>query len=87
MQSVLNIEFLSAQVDRRLRESAGMPDNASVLQQRRRLAAAHDRLELGSYGVCCACMEPIPSAVLMADAASPFCADCQQDLDLRKPGR
>ena len=87
MQAVLNLDFYSEQLDARLRQASTMQDNEVSLKLRRRLAAAKDGLELGLYGTCCACKEPISQAVLVADVSSPFCADCQEDFDFRRVGR
>lgn len=46
--------------------------------QRKRIAAALERIERGVYGDCARCGEPIPEARLKADPAAPLCTDCAQ---------
>ena len=87
MQAAVNLNFFSDQLDDQARLASAMPDNEFSRKLRRRLAAAKDRLKLGLYGACCACKEPISREVLAADVSSPFCADCQEDFDLRRVGR
>lgn len=57
---------------------------SSVESQRRRLAAALERLERGSYGICCSCREPMDAVRLREDPAGPFCADCEEELLSRR---
>lgn len=87
MQAVLNLDFFREQLDAGLRQASTMQDDEVSVKVRRRLAAAKDRLELGLYGTCCACKEPIAHAVLVEDVSSPFCSDCQEDFDIRRIGR
>lgn len=49
-----------------------------------RAQAALDRLEAGSYGLCCQCSERIEPEVLHFDPSAPFCLDCQAEADLRR---
>lgn len=52
--------------------------------RRRRAKAALDRLDDGSYGLCCQCSEDIEPEVLHFDPSAPFCTDCQAEADLRR---
>ena len=54
-----------------------------LLIQQRRLSAAIARKEAGTLGMCCQCEMPIPLDRLLNDPATPFCADCQEDIDER----
>ena len=59
------------------------PAMAKAEQQRARIAirkidAALQRLEVGTYGDCAACGEPIPAQRLHADPATPFCRECAE---------
>lgn len=49
--------------------------------QRRRLAAALQRVQQGSYGVCCECAGAIGLERLLSDPAAPFCMACQEERD------
>jgi DnaK suppressor protein len=56
--------------------------------QRRRLEAALQRVQQGSYGACCECGGPIGLERLLSDPAAPFCMDCQEERDAeREAGR
>lgn len=58
----------------------------TLLREQRRLEAARVRLEEGSFGVCCRCGEPIPRDRLDADPGTPFCADCQAEIEAGQSG-
>ncbi len=45
--------------------------------QRRRIVAALDRLDAGTYGRCCECGEAVESERMRRDAMILFCAECQ----------
>jgi len=47
--------------------------------QKRRLEAALDRIESGSYGSCCQCQTAMEAERLEADPAAVFCAACAAD--------
>lgn len=55
-----------------------------MLIQQRRLSAALERKEAGTLGMCCQCELPIPLDRLLNDPATPFCADCQEEIDERR---
>jgi DnaK suppressor protein len=45
-------------------------------QEERKIIAAINRVNDGSYGICCKCGEPIHPNRLSSDAAAPFCSQC-----------
>jgi DnaK suppressor protein len=47
----------------------------------RRLEAALERLDEGTFGLCCKCGEEIAKARLEVDLGAPFCARCQLELE------
>ena len=51
---------------------------------RRKVEAALDRIAAGSYGRCCACDIGISLDRLCSDPATPFCAECYEDVRLRR---
>ena len=51
---------------------------------RRKVEAALDRIAAGSYGRCCACNIGISLDRLHSDPATPFCAECYEDVRLRR---
>jgi DnaK suppressor protein len=55
-----------------------------MLIQQRRLSAAIQRKEAGTLGMCCQCELTIPMDRLLNDPATPFCADCQEEIDERR---
>lgn len=65
--------------------SSGMRER--ILFRLRRVRAAVDRIEGNAYGRCCECDVALSLQRLRADAASPFCADCQEEIDLRRRSR
>jgi len=50
----------------------------------RRLQAALDRIPAGTFGLCCRCGELMTRERLSADPATPFCADCQDEIEEEK---
>lgn len=52
--------------------------------QHRRVAAALDRITQSSYGMCCECGIEVEWDRLEADPPTPFCHECQVDLDAQK---
>lgn len=51
---------------------------------RRRLDAALQRVQQGSYGICCECAGAIGLERLLSDPAAPFCMDCQEERDAER---
>jgi DnaK suppressor protein len=45
-------------------------------QEERKIIAAINRVNDGTYGVCCKCGEMIDPNRLNSDAAAPFCSEC-----------
>jgi len=59
---------------------------ASSLKERmqrgeKRIRAALARTNAGSYGKCCQCGDEISIERLNADPATPFCSDCQDEIE------
>jgi len=52
--------------------------------QHRRVSAALDRITQSSYGICCECGVEVEWDRLEADPPTPFCGECQVDLDAQK---
>lgn len=52
-----------------------------MLLRSRRLVAAWTRTEQGTFGTCCQCDEFIPIERLRSDLGTPFCSDCQEEID------
>ena len=51
---------------------------------RRKVEAALDRIGVGTYGRCCACDISVTLDRLRSDPATPFCAECYEDVRLRR---
>lgn len=65
-----------ARVDALQQQALASGRREALLTERRRLAAAVERVRLGQFGICCRCEEAIDVARLRADPATPFCMDC-----------
>lgn len=50
-------------------------------QMRRDVAEALERIEAGTYGLCRACGRPIEKARLDALPYTPYCLDCEQQIE------
>ncbi|MDP2153157.1 MAG: TraR/DksA C4-type zinc finger protein [Methylotenera sp.] len=54
--------------------------NASLIsrmhQEERKISAAINRVNDGTYGICCKCGENIDPNRLNSDPAAPFCSEC-----------
>ncbi len=53
-------------------------------RNQRRLQAALDRIQAGTFGLCCRCGELMTRERLSADPASPFCTGCQNEIEEEK---
>jgi DnaK suppressor protein len=53
-------------------------------RERRMIEAALDRVAAGAYGRCCSCQVGIPIERLRMEPATPFCAECHEDVRLRR---
>ena len=51
--------------------------------QKRRIAAALDRVDAGTYGLCCACGGEVEAERLVRDATALFCAECHAERGAR----
>lgn len=52
---------------------------ASLQREELRLKAAHNRLDNGTFGICCQCGADIAVPRLESDPGTPFCAACQEE--------
>lgn len=52
---------------------------ARLETRKRQLQAALERIEAGTYGVCCACDAELEVERLRSDPAVVFCADCRAE--------
>ncbi len=50
-----------------------------LLTRLRRVRAAADRVDAGTFGTCCSCGASLDAARLHNDPATVFCADCLQE--------
>ncbi|HEX4943595.1 MAG TPA: TraR/DksA C4-type zinc finger protein [Usitatibacteraceae bacterium] len=57
-------------------QKAGPNHMPRLDNERRKVEAAIDRLEAGTYGICCRCEEEVTPERLRADPATPFCQEC-----------
>jgi DnaK suppressor protein len=62
----------------------GLKDRAQ--RNQRRQQAALDRMQAGVFGLCCRCGDPVTHERLAADPATPFCGDCQDEIEEEKKG-
>ncbi|MCK9606296.1 MAG: TraR/DksA C4-type zinc finger protein [Methylomonas sp.] len=56
-----------------------------LLRNRRRLEAALERVRNGSFGLCCRCEDELEAVRLETEPAAPFCADCQDEIENKRP--
>lgn len=56
---------------------------AALEIRRQQVSAALAAIEIGSYGACKRCEEPIELARLRAKPETPLCLDCQQEIERR----
>lgn len=50
----------------------------------RKVRAAIERIEKGTYGICCYCEEPIPPARLDTRPATSLCFECKEEQELKE---
>lgn len=55
-----------------------------LLRNRRRLEAALERANNGSFGLCCGCEDELEIERLENEPATPFCADCQDEIENKR---
>ena len=53
-------------------------------RNQRRLQAALDRIQAGTFALCCRCGEAVTRERQTADPATPFCGDCQDEIEEEK---
>src|SRR3981189_2004192 len=68
------------QAQHSLEEAVSLRLNGHEYQQLRQIQEALDRLQLGEYGVCLACEEPIPDKRLHALPWAKYCVKCQEKI-------
>jgi DnaK suppressor protein len=68
------------QAQHSLEEAVSLRLNGHEYQQLRQIQEALDRLQLGEYGVCLACEEPIPVKRLHALPWAKYCVKCQEKI-------
>ena len=61
-----------------LNEAVSLRLNGLEYTQLRQIQEALDRLQLGDYGLCLACEEPIPAKRLQALPWAKYCVGCQE---------
>ena len=61
-----------------LTEAVSLRLNGLEYTQLRQIQEALDRLQLGEYGICLSCEEPIPGKRLQALPWARFCVPCQE---------
>ena len=66
------------QAQHSLDEAVSMRLNGLEYTQLRRIQEALDRLQLGEYGICFSCEEPIPAKRLKALPSAQYCVTCQE---------
>lgn len=55
-----------------------------TLYRRSRAQAALARWDAGTYGWCCQCELDIERERIVQDPSTPFCADCEAEIGLRR---
>ena len=63
-----------------LEEAVSLRLNGLEFSQLRQIQEALDRLQLGEYGICFSCEEPIPNKRLIALPWAKYCIPCQEKL-------
>jgi DnaK suppressor protein len=61
-----------------LEEAVSQRLNGIEYRQLLQIQAALDRLQLGEYGICLSCEEPIPAKRLIALPWARYCVPCQE---------
>ena len=67
-----------SRMDALQQQAMARAEQGRVALQRKRIAAALQRIERGIYGDCARCGEPIAEARLEADPAAPLCTGCAE---------
>jgi DnaK suppressor protein len=63
-----------------LEEAVSLRLNGLEYTQLRRIQEALDRLQLGEFGICLACDQPIPTKRLNAIPSARYCVPCQETI-------
>jgi DnaK suppressor protein len=65
-----------SRMDAMQQQAMAMSHAQRLRTELRKVEAALDRLEAGTYGICCRCGEAMSPERLEADPAAPFCLQC-----------
>ena len=68
-----------------LEEAISLRLNGIEFSQLKQIQDALDRLQLGDFGICLACDEPIPAKRLQALPWARYCVPCQERIAERPP--
>lgn len=68
-----------SRMDAMQQQAMAAGQRALLLRRKAQLEAAINRMENGTFGVCCQCGYDIALPRLQADPGTPFCADCQAE--------
>jgi DnaK suppressor protein len=68
------------QAQHSLAEAVSLRLNGLEYMQLRQIQEALDRLQLGDYGICLSCEQPIPAKRLLAVPWAKYCVGCQEGL-------
>jgi DnaK suppressor protein len=68
------------QAQHSLEEAVSLRLNGLEYSQLRQIQEALDRLQLGEYGICLSCEEPIPGKRLEALPWAKYCVPCQEEI-------
>lgn len=76
-----------SRMDALQQQAMALGQRERLLFRQRRVSAALVRMEIQTYGRCCECDLALEVDRLLADAAAPFCQDCQDEIDDRRRSR
>lgn len=65
-----------SRIDALQQQAMAVSHSQRLRTELRKVEAAIDRLEAGSYGICCRCDGEMSPERLRADPAAPFCQEC-----------
>jgi DnaK suppressor protein len=75
------------QAQHSLSEAVSLRLNGLQYMQLRQIQEALDRLQLGDYGICLSCEEPIPLKRLKALPWAKYCVPCQEKVAEESTGQ
>lgn len=65
-----------SRIDAMQQQAMAQSGHARFLVRKRKIEAALDRVDAGTFGLCCKCRAPIEPERLDADLAAVFCREC-----------